>query len=80
MADKFKYIQTSPEQIQKCLNCEKPFCNDCRPAKRATKCSREELQTLWKEGKTAKEIAFILNVNLNTIYRVHKELGIEPNR
>ena len=76
MADKFVYVKASPEQIQKCLNCTRPYCNDCRPMKRKTQIDREAVYTLWKNGCEVKDIAAALGCSKNAVYKVLTMLNI----
>lgn len=72
----------SQEDIQMCLNCPKPKCNNClgkyESGSGASTRKLIKLQELAKQGMTDAQMGEILDIHPNTVYILRKRLGI-PN-
>lgn len=78
----------SPEHIQECLNCEKPYCNNCHAGhfkefpqrrKRPTYLTDVKMEVLacFKKGMTAIEISDKFKCQHDTVYSWKRKLKKE---
>ena len=73
----------SPEQIQKCLQCERPECRNCQEAYKQKKQKNSRKDTIpdsfrgdAMQGMSLKELAKRYQVGTSTITKWKRELGI----
>lgn len=57
--------QTQKEEIMKCLNCKKSYCDNCLAMEGKTKVARRKLYKWDGEYHTVKELAAIKGVRYN---------------
>ena len=76
---------TGCELAPKCLECPEEKCKHDIPVKERhqskssiKRIRNKEIIKLWKEGKTAKELAVLFNLSIHSIWKIIRE-GIKEN-
>lgn len=72
----------SPEQIQKCLHCNKPYCNNCMYMRVEDGDLEPYLPflELHKQGLNDREIAERLGKTPSTVQYFRRRFGLEANK
>jgi hypothetical protein len=72
-----------PAEIEKCLNCGKPRCNNCLAEKRVEKettarfiLEADKIAEMYNEGRTIRYISERMGVHFDTIRKRMKQYGL----
>lgn len=75
------WVNDSPEKIDKCLNCERTFCNNCLGADGGRKrINREEFMQLYNAGYNDQKIAATLFAGVKTVAEYRRSLRLKVNK
>lgn len=75
------WVNDSPEKIDKCLNCERTFCNNCLGASDGIKrINREEFMQLYNAGYNDQQIAKMLCSKVKTVTSYRQSLRLKVNK
>ena len=75
------WVNDSPEKIDKCLSCERTFCNNCLGASNENVCiKREEFIQLYNAGYNDQQIAEMLCSKVKTVTAYRRSLRLKVNK
>jgi len=76
-------LYDSPERIQECLSCPKPFCDNCHMWTKRVERKRTRIETVaileaWVDSDTERQLATALGIGLGTSKKYRMSLGLPP--